>query len=50
MGKEIGVYAQHEERVKCLEEGSMGRVLQCIIENLSLTPRIHLKPDLLACV
>jgi hypothetical protein len=50
MGKGIGVYAQHEERVKCLEEGSMDRVLQCIIGSLSLTPRIHLKPDLLACV
>ena len=50
MGKEIEVNAQNEERVKCLEEGSMGRVLQCIIENLSLTPRTHVKPDLLACV
>ena len=23
MGKEIGVYAQNEERVKCFEDGSM---------------------------
>ena len=50
MGKEIEVNAQNEERVKCLEEGSMGRVLQCIIGNLSLTPRTPVKPDLLACV
>ena len=50
MRKETGVNAQHEERVKHLEEGSMGRVLQCIIGNLSLTSRTHVNPDLLACV
>ena len=49
MRKEAGINAQHEERVKHLEEGSMGRVLQCIIGILSLTPRTHVKSDLLAC-
>ena len=38
------------KRVKGWEEDSMGRVLQCIIGDISLTPRTLVKPELLACV
>ena len=38
------------KRVKGWEEGSMDRVLQCIIGYISLTPRTLVKPELLACV
>ena len=48
MRKETGVNAQHEERVKHLEEGSMGRVFQCIIGNLILTPRLPCKARLVS--